>query len=258
MTTSNLSPEALSVIDRYLRFRIGEAVCSVPYFNNKTTRSRMTMRTFVGKGSPDDILDETKSLLIKQHLDPSVLTGEALKKLLTESNIGIDCSAFAYYALDAESDHAGMGPLESKLEFVNCTGILGKMRCSLRPAENCDVATFAADANSQVVSLKDAKPGDIITMTGGTDGGERDHILVVHQVDGESDAIVRIHYSHALAYPQDGIYGTGVKQGTIQITSPDKSLTDQLWIEGDTEGDSNPIYIRATKSKTELRRLKWL
>lgn len=258
MNTSTLSPQALAVIDGYLHFTVGSATCSVPYFNNKTTRSRVTLRAYIGKGSPDDILEETKILLVKNHIDPTLLTDESLKKMLADNNIGLDCSAFAYHVLDAENDTAGHGPLDSQVSFVNCTGIFGKMRCSLRPAENCDVATLADDANSRAVAVVDAKPSDIITMIGGPDSADRDHILVIHETTRQNDILVKISYSHAVAYPHDGLYGTGVKQGVIQVTDPHKSLLEQLWVEGEKEGSSNPIFARATAARTELRRLKWL
>jgi hypothetical protein len=87
-------------------------------------------------------------------------------------------------------------------------------------------------------------------MMGGLDNNDRDHMLVIHQIEYQNFVPTEIHYSHVMAYPEDGIYGTGVKQGVIQILKPEAGLLEQKWSE-------NIIFARAQKSKTEIRRLKW-
>jgi hypothetical protein len=246
-----LNPQALSIIDQYLHFKVGSGECSVPYFNNKTVKARAALRSVSGKGNPQEITEEVQAILIKDHVDLAVVTGEALKKVLTDNNIGIDCSAFAYYILDAEANAQGKGSIKKGVHFAGATGLIGKIRCSLRPIENFDVLTFANNRNSSVISLKDVRPGDVITMINGPEGDERNHILVVHQVDASDSALAKISYSHAVAYPEDGVYGTGIKQGVIEIIKPEGSLADQIWSE-------NIIFIRAQKSQTELRRLNKL
>jgi hypothetical protein len=100
MNTKILTLRPMSVIDQYLNFKVGNAVCSVPYFNNKTVKARGTLRAFGGKGSPKDIFEETETLLLKSHVAVESINNETLKKFLADSNIGIDCSAFAYYVLN--------------------------------------------------------------------------------------------------------------------------------------------------------------
>ena len=257
MNTKILAPRALDVIDQYIHFKVGNAVCAVPYFNNRTVRARAGLRAESGKGSPKDIFDAVQEMLVKQHIPPEDLAGESLKKVLADSGIGIDCSGFAYYVLNAESEELGKDAIDKHISFVNSHGLFGKIRSALRPAENCDVATLAADANSRVIPLAEAGPGDIITMTGGPENGDRDHILVIHQADYQNFSAFKLYYSHAVAYPEDGLYGSGARQGTIEIVDTKKILTDQLWSEsGSLEGAAR-IHSRAQRSKTELRRLKW-
>jgi hypothetical protein len=261
MNTKILSNRALSVIDQYRHFTIGTAVTSVPYFNNKTLRARGALRIYTGKGSPKDIFEEVESVMTKNHFPAEQMSDETLKKLLVDQNIGIDCSGFAYYILNAESEEMGKGSIDKHISFVNCTGIIGKIRCSLRPIENCDVATLAHNKNSRVIENKEIQPGDVITMTStGNDefDNEREHILIIHQVDYQNFTPFKLYYSHAVAYPEDGIYGTGIKQGAIDIPEINKPVTDGHWIENDVEGVNNRIFIRAQKSKTEVRRLRWM
>ena len=251
VNTKTLSTRALSVIDQYLHFRAGNAVCSVPYFNNRTVKARAALRADNGKGSPKEILDEVQAIAIKSHASLNALTDQSLKMLLVDNNIGIDCSGFAYYVLNAESEENKKGSLDKHVSFVNCNGILGRIRCSLRPIENCDVATLADDRNSRTVALKEIRPGDMIFMMGGPDNNDRDHMLVIHQIEYQNFVPTEIHYSHVMAYPEDGIYGSGVKQGVIQVLKPEAGLLDQKWMD-------NNILLRAQRSKTDIKRLRWL
>lgn len=258
MNTKVLSNRALSVIDEYLHFRFGSAVSSVPYFNNRVVKARAALRATIGKGSPKEINEEVETLAIKNHISKDTLADESLKQLLTDANLGIDCSGLVYYVLNAEGEELGKGAIDKHLSFVNCTGIVGKLRCALRPVENCDVATLAHEKNSKLIPVKEVQPGDMITITGGPEGFERDHVLVIHQVDYQNFVPTKIYYSHAVAYSSDGIYGTGVRQGEIEILDPEESILEARWTENGQEGLSNFIFTRAQKSKTEIRRLNWL
>jgi len=263
-----LSEKALGIIDAYLHFKIGTAVCSVPYYNNKRLKNRAALRTYIGKGSPADIHEEIEAIMVKNRIANGQVNSDALKKLLVDNNLGIECSGFAYHVLDAESQSRGKGEINKHINFVNCTGLVGKLRCSLRPAENCDVATLAHDKNSETLSLNEVAPGDIITMTGDAEENERDHILVVHKVEGGNNltststqlptqTTLKIHYSHAVAYPEDGVYSTGIRQGVIEVRDATKPITEAHWIEDKKEGEANRLFVRARKSRTEVRRLVW-
>lgn len=264
MNTKSLSQSALEVVEQYVHFSIGKAVCSIPYFNNKKTRAKATLRTYIGKGSPQDIHDEISAILVKQHISSENLADESLKKLLVDNNIGIDCSGLAYYILMAESESRQKGSFKKNLKFINAKGIFGKIRCSLRPVENCDVATLSDKANSMTVDIRQIQPGDMITMLGskndaedGTPIGERDHVLIVDNVEYKNNEPAAIHYTHAVAYPEDGLYGTGVRQGKIEIVDSIKKITEQKWIDEENGKDITKILDRARKTNTEIKRLIW-
>jgi hypothetical protein len=114
------------------------------------------------------------------------------------------------------------------------------------------------DRNSRVILMSDIQPGDMITMIQEKNDDERNHILIVHEVERGENKPTVIKYSHAIAYPEDGVYGTGIKQGTIEIIDPTGSLFLQSWKETGMIEGGNRILARAEASKTELRRLKWL
>ncbi len=244
-----LSAEALLILDHYLHFKVGTATCSVPYFNNKTLGSRGALAVHVGKGSPLGLSHEVRDLLFKKKVAPESLNDDTLKKLLVENNLGIDCSGFVYHILNTECISTEKGPLKKRLTFTQARGLFGKMNAALHPAKNSGVLTFTDDVNSSIIPITEVTPGDIITLVGNSGEGERDHILVVHEVIGENSKAKTLHYSHSVAYPEDGLYGTGVRQGNIEISDPSAPLLTAHWSE-------QHIFNRANKSKTELRRLK--
>ena len=257
MEIKTLSQPALKVIENYLNFQAGPGACSIPYYNNRTAKTRAALRTHIGKGSPEDIKEELETLILKNKIDSLSFTDESLKKLLVDNGLGIECSGFCYHVLEAESQSRGHGTISKKITFINCNGFIGQIRCSIRPIENCDVETFADDKNSRVISTKDVLPGDIITMTPDLDGKDRNHILIIKEVHYNNSIPQEIIYSHSIAYPEDGVYGTGVRDGQIQIKDPNKPIIESTWIEGVRYGDTSPLFIRAKRSKTEIRRLNW-
>ena len=206
MISKSLSQKSLSVIDGYANFNFAGTTCSVPYFNNKTTRSRAGLRAQIGKGSPTEIRDELEIILKKERIDERTINKDSLKKILVDNNIGIECSGFAYHVLKAESESRNLD-LGKKIKLINCKGIIGKVRCFLRPIENCDVATFADDQNSSIIQLSQIKPGDIITMAKEHEDAMRNHIMIIKEVEYENNLPITFTYVHAVAYPEDGLYG---------------------------------------------------
>ncbi len=258
MSAKLLSEKAISVINQYRNFSTGTAVCTIPYFNNRHTELRGGLKAQVGKGSPEDIMEEAKNAALIEKVKLEALDSVSLKKFLVDRNLGIDCSGLAYFILDAESESKGKGSLKKSLSFPFAKSIFRKFRVHTQPEKNTDVATLAHDDNSRAIQLKYIQPGNMITLRGGPEERDRDHVLVVHEVNFRDDVPAEIGYTHAVAWPTDGEYGHGVRQGQIRITDLSKSITDQEWIEAGETGEANYTFTRALKSKTEIRRLNWL
>jgi hypothetical protein len=250
MNTKLISEKALTVIDQYLNFKIANASCSIPYFNNRHTALRGALRVNVGKGSPKDIYNEILAISIKEKADVQSLDSANFKKFLIDNDIGIDCSGLAYYILNAESESCGKGTLDKHLHFINAKNILAKIRTKLNPEKS----TLADNKNSREISLKDTQVGDIITMI----GDNHDHILVIHQIEYQNFIPITLHYIHSMAWPSDGEYGHGVRQGTIEILNIDKPLLEQKWTENSKFDEENYTFSRAQKSTTNLRRMAFL
>ena len=255
MNTKLLSDKALSVIDQYINFKIGSAVCSIPYYNSRLNNSLTKLRVQNGKGSPRDIFDEIESIVTSERIDSRFIDSNNLKKLLVDKNIGVDCSGLVYYILNAENESREKGTIDRHLSFPLCKGIIGKLRCKIRPIENTDVAVFSHNKNSRKVPTKEVLVGDIITMI---NREEWNHILVIHQIEYQNFIPTIIHYTHSMAWPTDGQYEHGVRQGTIEILDPNKDLVEQKWIEKEKTGNENYTFSRALKAQTEIRRLLWM
>jgi hypothetical protein len=258
MNTKFLSDKAISIIDQYKNFKLGNAVCSIPYYNNRHSGGRAKLRVENGKGSPKEIFEEIEQIIMKEKISIKDITSEELKKILVLHNIGIDCSGYAYYILNAESISLGKGSLDKHLSFPFSKGIIGKIRSMMRPIENTNVETFASKENSHPIEIKDARVGDIITMQRNSGVGERNHILVIYQVEYQNFIPIKLHYTHSIAWPSHGEYGHGINGGIIEIIDTNKSLVEQKWIESDKTGKDNYTYMSAKNSTTELLRLNFL
>lgn len=257
MENKTLSKKALEVVEEYRNFQIADAKTSVPYFNNRTTKRRLSLRAYIGKGSPTDIREELDIIITKEKIERKSFTNESLKKLLVDNNLGIECSGYAYYVLEAESDSRDLGTISKYINFIKKHGFLGQIICSIRPIENCDVETFAHDTNSKIINLQDILPGDIITMLSDKTNKERNHILIVKEVQYENGIPKSLTYTHSIAYPEDGLYGTGPREGTIEIVDVNGSIVEQIWREENRQGEDNKLHIRAKKSQTQIRRLNF-
>lgn len=233
MITKRINDTSANVIDQYKNFRYGNSVFSIPYFNNRRTGVRGALPVEVGKGSPKEIFEEIDIILKKNRLDPQAVD---IKKLLIESNIGIDCSGFIFHVLK-----------KTNYSFPYAGGFIRKILSKLNPVKNIDVKTFAHENNSKSLSLRDVQPGDIITMVGNGDAS-RNHIVIIDQIEYQNNLPSVLHYVHSIAIPEDGLYNHGFHEGKIEIINIEKSLTDQIWSE-------TYLQQRALQSTCELRRV---
>lgn len=227
---------------------------NVPYFNNRRKAMAVGLRGAVGKGTPEEIAEEVDLHAQKKHIPVGALTNAldvnsgvpALKKFMVDHGIGIDCSGLVYHLLDAEYIEQKGKSISKSLDFpILNKSILKiffldklfmKIKSYMRPAENASVRVFAHSKNSKAINLSEVQPGDIITILNSQTN--RDHILFIHRVDYNTIASKEnvglptiIHYTHAIAWPSDGKYNHGVRQGTIQIKDIATPITDQYFEE---------------------------
>jgi hypothetical protein len=236
-----LSQSALTVIKAYKSLQFGDNQVCTPYFNNKRQKVRGALRVLVGKGTPEEIVEEAKLMAVRAHVDLDMLNAVELNTFLIDHYLGVDCSGFVYHVLNAEV-HARTGKkLKSFLKFPN-RSIIRKLLAILRTVENTNVKILAHDKNSSNVKLVDVKPGDIITMIGSKKVGNPDHVLLI-----ESAIENKITYVHSYKFSTDGKYSHGIKHGSITLTDDSKKIEEQSWDETEmlqALKEANDVHIK--------------
>lgn len=257
MTSKTLSPSALEVITQYAHLPLKGKDVSCPYFNNRRSKVRAGLRVLLGKGSSTEIVDEALLFALREKVDLYTLSNEDFKKFLVEHNLGIDCSAFAYYILEAEYKQKGKGILSSRIHYPN-TSLLRRLIIKLRPIENIGVTTLENTKNSTELELKDAAPGDLIIMINSGKEHNLNHILVIYKVEYENDLPKNLFYTHSFQWSVDGKYNHGIKSGIIEITDLTKPLLTQVWKEAGKGAGENETFLRAAEAEIlELKRLNF-
>jgi hypothetical protein len=246
-----LSKEAQTVIDTYIKLPIG-AGCSTPYYNNRRGKIRAGLNAIIGKGTPKEICDEAQIASLHRNVSIRKASPDELKHFLVDVGLGIDCSGFAFHVLNAESKARGLGALFPHLVLKK--GIIRRTLARLRPASNVGVGIFSMDENSMPVEYADIEAGDFFSIIGSGLDHTYNHIMVITKVNGNT-----LSYSHSYAWPSDGKYGHGIKNGIVTIIDPTKPITDQQWNENGTTGQSNYTLQNALMArKVSIRRLNHL
>lgn len=249
-----LTPAAQAVLDGYLHLPFAGKDVNAPYFNNQRSKVRGGLRVLIGKGTPADIVEEAELIALRDRFSLSDLPETDLKKFLVDHNLGVDCSALAYYTLSAEVATKKKTDLKNNLHFTHATNFVRRFLTRLRPAENVSVAVLADDKNTTPISLLHVQPGDLIILWQTGPEKKLNHVLLVHAVDGDS-----VHYTHTFRWSKEGQYEHGARQGLITLTDPSKPLTEQKWTEKGHTGTANDTFQHALlAAKIELRRLKIL
>lgn len=257
-----LSPLAEKLIEQYFNLPFpGITGVRCPYFNNIRRRSRGQLRALVGKGTPKEIVEESKIISTQYRLgifenDCSVckqnLAPEDIRKFMIDHDLGIECSGFVSQVLRAHFKESKGIDFARKIYIYPPSKFFRYVISILRPIENINVQVLSDDRNSAVVELKNTAAGDIIVMLDSHPTKKRNHILLVRDVQNN-----KIQYVHARAWSSEGKYDHGVMNGTIEIIYPKDSLLAQRWTEKNFIGDQNETFLEAKRAKIlQIRRLK--
>lgn len=243
---------ARSVIDRYLSLPVGTKP-SCPYFNNRRRGGKSGLRVLVGKGTPEDIAEEAEICALKKRININSLSTDRLKEFLISEDLGVDCSGFAFHVLSAALSERRGKNLASKIHS-NRKGFFGKLIARLRPAENAGVATFSNEKNSVTINVSDAKAGDFVSIIGTGPEKTYNHILVITSIE-KTETGNRLSYAHSYAWPSDGRFDHGVREGDIIVHGND--LLGGTWKEKGEIGPANYTHQTALDAReVTVRRLR--
>ena len=260
-----LSPAAEKVINDYFNLPYQDITgVRCPYYNNTRKKARGQLGVLVGKGSPKDIVEESKIISIQYQLGLFDKNGtlswpspELIRKFLIEQNLGIECSGFVSHVLKAHYLESKKLDITKNLQLCEPGKIFRKIIAKLRPIENMDVKVFASNINSEVIEIKNfnysvIKPGDFIIMLETGPSQKRNHIILI-----TSNENSEAKYVHSRSWSSEGKYGHGVSQGKIVFNINSNNILDGNWIENDISEDKNETYQEAKNAKVlEIRRLK--
>ncbi|MFA5211004.1 MAG: hypothetical protein WC414_00685 [Patescibacteria group bacterium] len=245
-----MKEKTIKLINDYLNLPLGAQNVSCPYYNNKKKGSRIGLRVLIGKGLPQEIIDEAKIFAIKQKINLQNLTNDELKKFLVENNLGIDCSGLVYHLLNAE-----FGNL--KLFYPQAKNIFRKIIIKMRPVENTSVLILHNEKNSIEINLNEIQTGNFIISLNGGSQKNYNHIIFIEKVVKENNVVKQIDYIHSFKWPEDGLYNHGVRRGKIEITDINKNILEQNWIEKDKTGENNwTLTYLKTAEKVKIKKLK--
>ena len=264
-----LSPSAEKTIHDYLNLPfIGISGVRCPYFNNARLGQRGQLKVLIGKGTPEEIVEEAKIISIQYSKDVFDKNGvfnahvdhpaehqkaECIRQFLVDNNLGIDCSGFVTNVLQKHFLETSRINLVKKLFITSKKNFLRWIISRLRPVEQISVNVYANNRNTIVVNdLKTIQPGDLVVLLKTGPNKNHNHILLIEEVDGD-----KVKYAHARVWSSEGKYGHGVSQGVITITNPEKGLLEQVWEEKGKTNEDNETYLEAKQAETlEIRRIK--
>ena len=281
-----LSPKAQKLIENYLSLPFPEIKgVRCPYFINSKTQKRGQLRSLIGKGTPEEIVEEAKIISIQYHHGIFDHEGNCcfyhqneeidletkqklISKFLIDNNLGIDCSGLAIHVLRAHFLEKNNIDIARKFVKNIPAGFLRKVIMKFRPVESIGVKSgFCNDKNTEALGsetagydFKNIQAGDVITMLETGPNKKRNHILIITDCDGQT-----IKYLHSRAWSLEGKYGHGVNTGEIKITNPNKGLLSQTWIEKSPalspdlfhQADTNETFLETKNaSMLEIRRIK--
>ena len=242
-----------------------------PYFNNTRANLRAQLRALVGKGTPQEIVEEARIISIQYQAGffdkngvscPSYKqTGQSanpedLRRFLIAHHLGIECSGFVTNVLREHFKQTKHLDFLKKMFFVSPWHGIRWLIARLRPVENMSVRRYADDRNTiRLKELTSIAPADVIIMLETGPTNKRNHIILITDVRPEAGSTT-VTYVHARAWASEGQFGHGVSRGTITISAPDKSLLEQTWTENGLVNDANETYLEAKKAKRlEIRRV---
>src|SRR5260221_3467868 len=246
-TISNIIKET---IKQYRELKLDGKTVVTPYFIND--KRRKDLRAMVGKGTPEEIIMESKIWEKLKGTDFDTMNEDSIKQFLIDRGIGIDCSGFITHILDSQSQQKTGKHVWNFLRIPQ-NGIIWKLRYWLRPVEQLGAEVLTDKDNTIPISIDEVMPGDLIRSKAKKNNGH--HIMIITEVDrNENNSVKSITYTHSSAY-----YGTnnGIKEGKIEIVNPNAPLKDQNWLEVDETGENNTLDgFLINNEDNGLRRLK--
>lgn len=215
------------VFYRYTHLPLGGKETPCPYWIDKP--KKLIHGPGGGKASPQELVNLTKLKAREKGIDLTKLSEREIILFMKKNRLGVDCSGFAFWLLDAlDMEKGGNGIAD---DIPNCKGRFIKIRASTKMLTDEKVSFF-------VKSINEIKPGDMIRLRGGG------HMAVVMEAEKDTEGNTKkIVYAHSSS-PLFTVV-SGVHKETIIIKDPSKPLQEQDWLEPTPNGSNyaDSLYI---------------
>lgn len=218
---------------QYTHLLIGgkEIVC--PYWMNN-----LTLRVFGpygGKGTSEQVVESTLAAAEKEGFDLTKMTEEEILDFMGKKKIGVDCSGFVFWMLDAlDREKGGNGIAD---DIPNSAGHFLAMRANVEMLSNNEV--------SLPVELADVRVGDMIRLNGGK------HLAIVLKLVKDGD-LEKIEYAHSSKWTKI----SGVHVALIKVINPINGCELQEWEEQTRDGENYGQKCFLPQKGDGIRRLK--
>lgn len=238
--TNNLTIETSTSLQemyyKYTHLKIGgkEVVC--PYWMNNLEKG--IYGPLGGKGTPGQIEEITRIEAEKEGIDLNKMTNEEIIIFMNLKKIGIDCSGFVFWmlnALDLEKGGNGIGD-----DIPGSKGKVVEYRASV---------SMLTSENSifSIEEINKIKCGDMIRLRRGK------HIMIITSIYKDGENIKKIEYAHSSSDKYTKI--SGVHKNNIEIIDINKNLKDQNWLE-ETNNENRYGQYMSIENSDGVKRLK--
>lgn len=252
-----ISPYAQEIIDRFQHIKIRDKEVVAPYFRN-VKRVRAELRSLVGKGSPEEIAEETIIFAQLRGFPIKSSTADEIRHFMQTQGIGIDCSGYVVHIFDHWLKRSNKPGIARNIRH-NGASIYRRFVRKLRPIENISAELLTGELNTKKVRWQNAQPGYIIRLKG-IDQGH--HVALITAVEyDDNNNITKIEYTHSSPHFHQA---NGVRIGIIEIKDHTKPLESQNWLEVDEDGEKptlkeylNQIEDNGVVKPNFYEKLKW-
>ncbi len=238
---STLPKSAQRVVEHYYNINLGGKKVVTPYFMNE--RGKRGRRAFVGKGTPEELEKATQQTAKKHNFNLHAATASQIRAFMIKHELGIDCSGFVSWVLNAIVREKRKKSLWRYINF-QMLPFVARVKSKVRPVENISVKVLTHPKNStHIESILEIKVGDMIRIYGGN------HILLISEMTYDNGGNpVGFKYVNSTMY-KDQHYG--IRTGTVKIQDKNKYLIGQEWL--DEEKGINWIYNEIKNYEADSR-----
>jgi hypothetical protein len=219
---------------QYTHLPIGGKEIRCPYWRNRLGLG--ITGPFGGKGRPEQIVEATEMAAKKAAIDLSQMPEEEILAFMKRKKIGVDCSGFVFWMLDAlDREKGGKGITKIIPRFPGT-----------QPERQASAEKLTSETLSLgVEKINEIQVGDMIRLDGGK------HIATVLKIEKDLGKLKGVEYAHS----SERTKVQGVHSAKIKIVDAGRSLAAQEWEEVLPNGDSYRKMLLPAKGDG-ARRLK--